>query len=52
MNRNNTVQSWSCNYDCNFMPHRHYIAVSKYDEENEDPNNPYKYYSYNSKPEY
>ena len=51
MNRNNKVQSWSCNYDCNFMPHRHYIAVSKFDKKNTTSSTePYIYHNYNQKP--
>lgn len=54
---NNTVQSWSCNYDCNFMPHRHYIALSKYKRKKENNESttvenytPYVYHGFNELP--
>lgn len=47
----NEVQSWSCNYDCNFIPHRHYIAISKYKQQNEtSQTQPYIYHPYNQRP--
>lgn len=54
MKGNNKVQSWSCTYDCSFMPHRHYIALSKYEKKNEsitdDNCYPYIYHGYNLHP--
>lgn len=44
---NNTVQTWSCNYDCSFMPHRHYIARSIY-QGKDNTSNSYIYYGYNN----
>ena len=44
---NNTVQTWSCNYDSSFMPHRHYIARSIYNTK-DDSSNTYTYYGYNN----
>lgn len=47
VHKNNTVQTWSCNYDCSFMPHRHYIARSIY-QKKDDYSNTYTYYAYNN----
>lgn len=50
----NKAQSWSCNYDCNFMPHRHYIALSKFndikDKDEETTSSPYVYEGFNNLP--
>ena len=48
VHKNNTVQTWSCNYDSSFMPHRHYIARSIYQTNNSNTSSPYTYYGYNN----
>lgn len=47
---NNNVQTWSCNYDCNYMPHRHYIALSIYNPNPKESSNSYVYYGFNERP--
>ena len=47
MKLSNTPQSWSSSFDCNYMPHRHYIALSKYKSKSDST---YTYDGFNKRP--
>lgn len=47
MKLSNTTQSWSSSFDCNYMPHRHYIALSKYKSKSDST---YTYEGFNKRP--